>query len=132
MDLSLETNGARLTLAFHTVLFLRCRFWGDFTAATSTFLKQSPTSAGDANLEFENARTQYLNASTTIESRKKSLALAEKIYETSRIKFKEGIGSSLEITSAERDVYQTQANLLDAQINLINAKVDLDKSMGKL
>lgn len=83
------------------------------------------------NLEFENARTQYLNASLTIESRKKSMALADKIYNTARIKFKEGIGSSLEITSAERDVYQTQANLLDAQINLINAKVDLDKSLGK-
>ncbi len=85
-----------------------------------------------ANLEFENAKKQYLNASLSIETRKKSLALAEKIYNTASIKFKEGIGSSLEITSAERDVYQTQANLLDAQINLINAKVDLDKSMGKL
>jgi outer membrane protein len=84
-----------------------------------------------ANLEFENAKIQYLNASVTIESRKKSLALADKIYETARIKFKEGIGSSLEITSAERDVYQSQANMLDAQISLINAKVDLDKSMGK-
>jgi outer membrane protein len=85
-----------------------------------------------ANLEFENARKQYLNASLSIEARKKSLQLADKIYETARIKFKEGIGSSLEITSAERDVYQSQANMLDAQINLINAKVDLDKSMGKL
>jgi outer membrane protein TolC len=85
-----------------------------------------------AQLEFENAKTQYLNASVTIESRKKSLSLAQKIYETSQVKFKEGIGSSLEVTSAERDVYQSQANLLDAQINLINAKVDLDKSLGKL
>ncbi len=84
-----------------------------------------------ANLEFQNARTQYLNAIVTIESRKKSLTLAEKIYEISNIKFKEGIGSSLEITSAERDMYQSQANLLDAQIQLINAKADLDKSMGK-
>ena len=85
-----------------------------------------------ATLEFQNARTQYLNATVSIESRKKSLALAERIYEVSNIKFKEGIGSSLEITSAERDVYQSQANLLDAQIQLINAKIDLDKSMGKL
>lgn len=84
-----------------------------------------------AQLEFTNARTQYLNASVTIESRKKSLALADKIYETARIKFKEGVGSSLEVTTAERDVYQSQANLLEAQINLINAKADLDKSLGK-
>jgi outer membrane protein TolC len=85
-----------------------------------------------AQLEFENAKTEYLNASVTLESRKKSMKLADKIYETSRIKFKEGVGSSLEITTAERDVYQSQANLLDAQISLINAKTDLDKSLGKL
>ncbi|MBK9720644.1 MAG: TolC family protein [Saprospiraceae bacterium] len=84
------------------------------------------------HLEFENARTQYLNASLTIDSRKKSLALAQRIYDTSKIKFKEGVGSSLEVTSAERDVYLSQANLLEAQVNLIQAKVDLDKSLGKL
>ena len=83
-------------------------------------------------LEFKNARTQYVNASTTLESRKKSLALAERIYETTNIKFREGIGSSLEITSAERDLYQAQANLLEAQVSLIQAKVDLDKSIGRL
>ncbi|MFZ1257498.1 MAG: TolC family protein, partial [Saprospiraceae bacterium] len=44
------------------------------------------------HLEFENARTQYLNASLTIDSRKKSLALAQRIYDTSKIKFKEGVG----------------------------------------
>ncbi|MBK8450835.1 MAG: TolC family protein [Saprospiraceae bacterium] len=84
------------------------------------------------HLEFENARPQYLNASLTIDSRKKSLALAQRIYDTSKIKFKEGVGSSLEVTSAERDVYLSQANLLEAQVNLIQAKVDLDKSLGKL
>ncbi len=83
-------------------------------------------------LEFENAKTAYLNALLSLDARKKSLQLAEKIYETSRIKFKEGVGSSLETTSAERDLYQSQANLMEAQINLIQTKIDLDKSLGKL
>lgn len=84
------------------------------------------------NLEFENAKIQYINALATLEARKKSLALAQKIYDTTKIKYKEGVGSSLEITSSERDLYQAQANVLEAQINVINAKVDLDKSMGKI
>lgn len=83
-------------------------------------------------LEYNNARTQYLNALNTLETRKKSLALADKIYRTSNIKFKEGIGSSLEITQSERDLYQAQANILDAQFQLIMAKVDLDKALGKI
>ncbi len=84
------------------------------------------------NLAYENSKIQYTNALNTLESRKKTLALAEKIYQTSQTKFKSGVGSSLEINSAERDVYAAQANLLDAQLNLINTKVELDKSLGKI
>lgn len=83
-------------------------------------------------LEYNNAKTEYLNALVTLESRKKSVKLAEKIYDTAKIKFKEGIGSSLEITSAERDYFQSQSLLIDAQFQLIQAKVKFDKSVGKL
>ena len=38
----------------------------------------------------------------------------------------------LETTTAERDLYTSQANLLDAQYNLIVAKVELDKALGKI
>lgn len=84
------------------------------------------------NLAYDNAKIQYTNAMNTLDARKKTLALAEKIYQTSQTKFKAGVGSSLEISSAERDVYSAQANLLDAQINLINAKIDLDKALGNI
>ncbi len=83
-------------------------------------------------LEYLNAKTQYLNALNSLESGKKSLALAERIYETSKIKFREGVGSSIEITQSERDVYQAQAKLTEAQFAVINAKIDLDKALGKL
>lgn len=83
-------------------------------------------------LEYSNARTSYLNALNTLGARKKSLALADKIYQTSKIKFKEGLGSSIEVTQSERDLYLSQANVLDAQFQLIQAKVDLDKALGKL
>ncbi len=81
-------------------------------------------------LEFSNARSQYLNALNTLESRKKSLQLAQKIYDTSNIKFKEGVGSSLELTQAERDLYLSQANVLEAKLMLSQAKADLDKALG--
>ena len=85
-----------------------------------------------AMLGFENAKIQYMNALSTYEARKKTLALAEKIYNTSQIKFKEGVGSSIEVSTSERDVYTAQANILDAQSSLINAKIDLDKALGKI
>lgn len=101
------------------------------TVLFRTELQRSEFERG-VQLEFENAKTQYINALTSLDSRKKSLALAEKIYNTSKIKFKEGVGSSLEITTAERDLYQAQANILDAQYNLIVTKVELDKALGKI
>lgn len=85
-----------------------------------------------AQLEFTNARTSYVNAMVTLENRKKLVGLAEKIYETAKIKFREGVGSSLEVTSAERDLYLSQANLVESQFQLVQAKVNLEKSLGKI
>lgn len=85
-----------------------------------------------SQLEFKNAKTEYLNGLITLDSRKKSMKLAEEIYEISKIKFREGIGSSLEVTTAERDLYLSQANLIEAQFGLIRSKINVDKSLGKL
>jgi outer membrane protein TolC len=59
------------------------------------------------------------------------LALAERILETTRIKYREGVGSSLEMTQAEQELYRTQANRLNALYDLVLAKAALDKALGK-
>ncbi len=85
-----------------------------------------------ASLEFQNARTEYVNALLVLDHRKKSLSLAEKIYGITLTKYREGLGSSFELSSSERDLYQSQADMLNAQYELVASKVRLDKSMGKL
>ncbi|MBV6473841.1 MAG: hypothetical protein JPMHGGIA_02136 [Saprospiraceae bacterium] len=85
-----------------------------------------------ATLEYQNARTEYVNSLLVLDNRKKSLALAEKIYGITLAKYREGLGSSFELSSSERDLYQSQADLLNAQYELVASKVRLDKSMGKL
>ncbi len=83
------------------------------------------------DLQIQNGRTNYVNAKQRVEDRKKNLALAEKIYRTSQIKYKEGIGSSLEITTAEQGLFQAQANYVNARYDLLVAKVTLDKALGR-
>ncbi|MFZ1498091.1 MAG: TolC family protein, partial [Saprospiraceae bacterium] len=83
-------------------------------------------------LEAANANIQYQNTKQTIEARKKSLDMAEKIFATTKIKFREGVGSSLELTTAERDVYAAQAAYINALYDLIVARVDWEKAMGRL
>lgn len=81
-------------------------------------------------LEIRNARAMYLNASERLENQKKNLALAERILETTRLKYREGVGSSTEISTAEQELYRTQANYMNAIYDLVIAKTDLDKALG--
>jgi outer membrane protein len=82
-------------------------------------------------LQVTNARATYSNATGRLVSQDKNLALAEKILKTTRIKYREGVGSSLEMTQAEQELYRTQANRLNALYELVVAKADLDKALGK-
>lgn len=82
-------------------------------------------------LQVTNARAIYNNATQRLASQDKNLALAERILNTTRIKYREGVGSSLEMTQAEQELYRTQANRLNALYELVVAKADLDKALGK-
>lgn len=84
-----------------------------------------------ATLEVLNARGVYKNAKLRLENQDENLVLAERILEQTRIKYKEGVGSSLEMTQAEQELYRTQANRLNALYELVVAKADLDKALGK-
>ena len=84
------------------------------------------------NLQVAQAKTNYVNALKTIELQKKSQDLAERIYNTTSIKFKEGIGSSFEMINAESELTQAKTNYLNALYELSVAKIDLNKALGLL
>ena len=67
-----------------------------------------------------------------IESRRENLELAQKVYAVTVTKYQEGIGSSLEVTDAERQLLQSQSHMVAALYDLLNAKTDLMKAAGKL
>jgi len=81
-------------------------------------------------LEVKNARGNYSNAAKRVELQQKNIELAQKIYDTAQIKYKEGVGSSLEITQAETSLFNTQQNYNQALFDLLTAKSALDKSLG--
>ena len=81
-------------------------------------------------LEVKNSRTNYLNADQRLQSQKKNLGLAERIYETTQVKYREGVGSSLEVTQAEQSLYASQSNYMQAMYDLLLAKARLDMALG--
>ena len=82
------------------------------------------------DLELQNARTNYINARERVRSQKKNVELAQRIYDTTQIKYREGVGSSLEITQAEQSLFETQQNYTQALYDLLVAKAALDKALG--
>ena len=83
-----------------------------------------------ATLEYQNAMIAYTNTKRTVSANQRSLDLAEKIYNTTQIKYREGVGSSLEVTQAENDLYMAQGNYVNSLYDLLVAKTDLERALG--
>lgn len=84
------------------------------------------------DLSIDQAGSNLKNAIETIENQKGNLLLAEEVLEVSRKKYAAGIGSNLEVISAESDYRQAQTNYFAAVYTLLVAKLDLEKAKGEL
>ncbi len=83
-------------------------------------------------LQVMNAQLKMENAKNTLSQRKRNLDLNQKIYDKTVIKFREGVGSSIELTQAEASLYSAQASYTNALYELVNARMDLDIALGKI
>jgi len=81
-------------------------------------------------LEVEKAKTDYMNAENDLNVQQQTIELAQKIYNTALIKYREGVGSSLELNNAESTLHQAQGSYISAMFSLLNAKTALNKSLG--
>ncbi|NJC25728.1 TolC family protein [Neolewinella antarctica] len=82
-------------------------------------------------LEVLNARTTFTAANKRYQTTKDNLDLANDIYEVTQIKYSEGVGSSIEVVQAEQQLYETQANYLQALYDALVAKEDLYLALGR-
>lgn len=83
------------------------------------------------NLEYQQAKTKLITSRNQLDQQKKNLELAQKIYNTTLIKFKEGVGSAFELNSAENDLKTAQINYFSAMYDVLVAQTDLKKALGK-
>ena len=83
-------------------------------------------------LQIFNARTDLINAKSNLENAKRTLDLSQKIYDTTRIKYTNGVGSSLELTQAENGLYDAQANHINALYDILLAQSALEIATGEI
>jgi len=83
-------------------------------------------------LEISTAQVNYQNALASFKNQEQNMELARNIYDVTKIKFEEGVGSNIEVINAETSMKETRNNYFKALQNLLNAKVDYDKATGAI
>lgn len=83
-------------------------------------------------LEYKSAQIKMKSALNTLENQKKNVSLAEKVYNTTKLKYEQGMGSSTEIYNAQVELKMAQNNFYGALYDAIIAKIDFQKAIGKL
>lgn len=82
-------------------------------------------------LQSAQSFTGYTAALSNVQNSRESVQLAERIRDRARIKFQEGVGSSVELLQAENELLSAQAAYVNAAQQLIDSRVTLDKNLNK-
>jgi outer membrane protein len=78
-------------------------------------------------IDYEQSKSNYNKALNDYLSLKETVSLADKIYQKTLIKFKEGMASSMELTQAQSQFLTTQSNFFSSILSLFNAQAKLEK-----
>ena len=83
------------------------------------------------DLEVIQSKLKYIRSMEYVMLQKGNLDLANKILNITTIKYNEGIGSNLELITANQDLKTTQTNYLSAVYDLLVAKLDYLIAIGQ-
>ncbi|KAA9331497.1 TolC family protein [Hymenobacter busanensis] len=84
------------------------------------------------DLQRTQTQTTLQNSLDVLSNQKANLDLATNVARVAKIKFQEGVGSNLEVITAETDLRQAQTNYYSALYDVLVAKVDYNKAAGSL
>ncbi|MGZ4035871.1 MAG: TolC family protein [Bacteroidia bacterium] len=84
------------------------------------------------DLELASSAVTLQNASSSLEVQKKNIAVAEDVVRVAKLKYEQGVGSNLELITAETALQESQTNYFNAMFDALVAKIDFDKANGNL
>lgn len=82
------------------------------------------------DLEVSNARVSLRNNLLTLANQEENIKLAEKVYDISQKKYKEGLGTNIEIIQAQTALKEAQTNYISTLFETMISKIDLQKALG--
>jgi len=84
------------------------------------------------NLQVNQSILSYENTKETILVSKQNLDLAEDVYIATEIKFKEGVGSNLELIDSNNSLKIAQNQYYNSLYESIIASIEIKKTLGTL
>ncbi|WP_420318670.1 TolC family protein [Ekhidna sp.] len=84
------------------------------------------------DLEIEQSEINLASQLETLEVQKQNVDLAREVYDITKLKYEEGIGSNLEVTEADTALKEAQTNYLTALYQAIITQIELKKAQGTL
>ncbi|MES2774540.1 MAG: TolC family protein [Bacteroidota bacterium] len=84
------------------------------------------------DLQVNINKIQLTNALVSMDIQDRNKALAEKVYNTTKKKYEQGLGSSFEVLLSETSLEEAQGNYYQSLYDAIIARIGYLKAMGKL
>jgi outer membrane protein len=84
------------------------------------------------NLQLSQSKIAYINGLQTLNDQKANRALAQEVLRVSKIKYEQGVGSSIEVTQAQTAVEDADNTYIQGLYDALVSKVDLDKAYGRI
>ncbi|MBD1392209.1 TolC family protein [Mucilaginibacter glaciei] len=84
------------------------------------------------NLQASQAKIVYFNGLQSLNNQKRNQELAREVLRVSKIKYQQGVGSSIEVTQAQTSLEDADNKYVQSLYDALVSKVDLDRAYGKI
>lgn len=84
------------------------------------------------SLQHANARANLTNALKQLEIQKRNQELAGEVYRVAQARYKEGLGTNIELVEAEASYKTSQNNYVNSLLDAYIARIDLKQALGTL
>jgi outer membrane protein TolC len=84
------------------------------------------------SLQASAARINFFNGLQTLKSQQRNRELAQEVLRVTKIKYQQGVGSSIEVTQAQTALEDADNKYIQGLYDALVSKVDLDKAYGRI
>ncbi|SDD29695.1 Outer membrane protein TolC [Mucilaginibacter pineti] len=84
------------------------------------------------SLQANQARITFINGLQSLNNQKNNQTLAQEVLRVSKIKYQQGVGSSIEVTQAQTALEDADNKYIQGLYDALVSKVDLDQAFGRI